>query len=288
MIWGYAGVWYGPLFGPEGPPPEHSTERLYAQLALLRRYGLKCLGIGLGSFARMPEAERDRLAAYLEEHDLHLTAYVGFRYLEASEEEAQRAAEETAALLEQHARAMRCPLCITTPNAGHRFDRTLPLEEKLDRLTRSLSPLAEAVHSAGLRLGIENHGDYYVSDLVDLCDRVPRLGLFLDTGNTYLIGERPLPAFELGAPYVVGTHFKDHRVRPCPDARPLHFEVGGSALGEGDVPLRECWELLLRHAPDPEGLVMEIEMVAPDDLDPVESMRRSVEFVRSLPTELTE
>ncbi|MFW5789599.1 MAG: hypothetical protein ACOCW3_06650, partial [Spirochaetota bacterium] len=43
----------------------------------------------------------------------------------------------------------------------------------------------------GLPLAWENHRDYYVSDVVELCRRVPNMGLFLDTGNTYLIGERP-------------------------------------------------------------------------------------------------
>jgi hypothetical protein len=39
----------------------------------------------------------------------------------------------------------------------------------------------------------------------------------------------------------------------------------------------------MERAPDPEKLVMEIEMVPPDDMDPFEALRQSIAFVRSLP-----
>jgi sugar phosphate isomerase/epimerase len=152
----------------------------------------------------------------------------------------------------------------------------------MERLATVLPPLAEGCHRLGLPFGIENHGDYYCSDLVGLCEQVPHLGIFLDTGNTYLIGEAPLPAFRAAAPYVVGAHFKDHHVRPCPDARPLHFEVAPAVLGEGDVGLRECYEILLREAPRPHDLVMEMELIPPQGMPPLEAFERSLAFVRSL------
>ena len=60
------------------------------------------------------------------------------------------------------------------------------------------------------------------------------------------------------------------------------FAVAGATLGEGDVPLRECYEILQKHAPNPDTLVMEIEMIAPADLDPRECLRLSACFVNSL------
>ena len=157
-----------------------------------------------------------------------------------------------------------------------------PLAAQLDRLARLLPPLVQRCVEMELPFGIENHGDYYCSDLVALCQEVPHLGIFLDTGNTFLIGEAPMPAFEAAAPYVVGSHFKDHHVRPCLDARPLHFEVGPSVIGEGNVPLRECYQLLREQAPHPDRLVMEIELIPPPDLDPVVAFERSLAFVRTL------
>ena len=83
-------------------------------------------------------------------------------------------------------------------------------------------------------------------------------------------------------PYAVGTHFKDHHVRPRPDARPLHFEVGPAVLGEGDVPLEACYRLLRERNPNPDGLVMEIELIFPADRPAVESLEQSLAYVRSL------
>ena len=131
-------------------------------------------------------------------------------------------------------------------------------------------------------LGIENHGDFYCSDLVNLCRRVPHLHLFLDTGNPFLIGERPDLALAVAAPWTIGTHFKDHRVRPRLDARPLQFEIDGAALGEGDVPLREAYARLRRESPFADRLIMEIEMIVPAGESPSACWQRSLAFVRSL------
>ncbi len=282
MIWGYAGVWYGPFQVRDGQPVKDEPEATFARLEFLRRYGLQCLHVGLRSLTSWSAADLDRLGATLAEHDLHLTLGVGYAYLTATDDEIARAIDDTAALLDRFAALVRCPLAYTTPRAGHRFDRQMPVEAKLARLSRSLAPLALLLHQFDLPFGIENHGDFYVSDLVELCRATPHLGLFLDTGNTYLIGERPLPAYEVGAPYVVGTHFKDHLVAPRPEARPLHFEVGGAVLGEGDAHLREAYDLILRHAPQPDRLVMEIEFVTPEGAPPLPALERSLEFIRSL------
>jgi sugar phosphate isomerase/epimerase len=96
----------------------------------------------------------------------------------------------------------------------------MPLKWKLKRLVFALAPLAQGCHELGLPFGIENHCDFYISDLVMVCQAVPHLGILLDTGNTFVIGEKPLPAFKEAAPYVISTHFKDHFVRPRPDLFP--------------------------------------------------------------------
>ncbi len=279
MIWGYALVWYGP-FLREDPDP------LWARLRFLKKHGLQVTGIGLGEFAALEEAKREAVAGFLAEHDIQLTPGVGFDYLNSDSDTARRKADEILASLARFSPMLRNTIVHTgacTPE--HRFDRTRSLEEKLEGLSRGMAALAAGCQELGTPLCIENHGDYYCSDLVELCKRTPGLTLFLDTGNTYLIGERPWPAFVEAAPYTVGTHFKDHRVCPRPEARPLHFEVDGSPLGDGDVPLRECYELLKQKAPHPEKLVMEIEMICPDSMDPELCLERSLSFIRSLEAE---
>jgi sugar phosphate isomerase/epimerase len=144
-----------------------------------------------------------------------------------------------------------------------------------------MAPLAKACKDMGRPLGIENHGDFYCSDLVELCERVPGLGIFLDTGNCYLIGEKPLPAAREAAPHTIGTHFKDHMVSPAPG--PLRFEIHGAVLGQGHVGLRQIYDILAAHAPAPDKLVMHWELVPPKDMNGLDALEQSWVFVRSLP-----
>jgi sugar phosphate isomerase/epimerase len=154
----------------------------------------------------------------------------------------------------------------------------------MEILADLLAEPARRCADAGRPLAIENHGDYYVSDLVALIGEVPELRLFLDTGNTFLIGEKPLPAFREAAPFVVGGHFKDHKVGPRTDEGPLRFEIGPAVLGEGDVPLRECFEILRQETPDFDRVAMLIELIPPSFAgdDNVRAFEQSVAFVKSL------
>jgi sugar phosphate isomerase/epimerase len=276
MLWGYAGIW------PREFTKGRGWQSLEARLEFIAEWGLQCTGASPAGLGEMDAGERDRCLRMIGEKDLCLTFGVwGMYWVDADE-----ARRRTDAALEAVARwkdRVRAPIVTTGAGGPHRFTRTPPLDEQLDTLAERLAPLARGCRELGLPFGIENHGDYYVSDLVSICRRVPDLGIFLDTGNCYLIGERPAPAIREAAPFTVGTHFKDHRVQPRPEARPLHFEVGPSVLGEGDVGLEDAWSVLMEHAPDPAGLVMEIEMVPPTDLDPFEALRQSLAFVRGLP-----
>lgn len=278
MTWGYALIWTG-QFLQRDPDP------LMAKLKFLKHYGLTTTGIGVEELDRMTPAARDALRGTLTDLDLRLHLVVGANWLAPDRAAVRRETDILRSAIERYAPVIRCPLVTTGGGSAHRFTRSPSLKDQMDMLAEGLAPVAACCHDLGIPFGIENHGNYYCSDLAGLCGRVPHLGIFLDTGNTYLIGEAPLPAFRIAAPFTVGTHFKDHVVAPRPEARPLHFEVGPSVIGEGDVPLREAYQLLLDHAPDPAGLVMEIEMIPPSfsGNDPVEALERSLAFVRSLP-----
>jgi sugar phosphate isomerase/epimerase len=274
-IWGYGLAWYAPyLSGHE--------DKLYAKLAFLEKHGLASTGMHLSEAQELSEAKMDELARYLADHDLHLNLHVGYDYLNASDEEMTRNNDIIISALEELTPKLRTIITQTTPHAGHRFDRVLPLEDKLAKLSKALAPIASAAHEIGTPLGIENHADYYCSDMAMLCEQTPRLGIFLDTGNTYTVGEKPVPAFHDAAPYTIGGHFKDHRVRPRPDARPLHFEVGPSAIGDGDVPLQEAYDIVMAEAENPDEINFELEMFIPQGDDPVDAVERSLAFVKSL------
>lgn len=272
MIWGYAGVWPG-AFGL------HEGDRLMNRLQFLVDHGFSSTGIGLKELE--DPARREQIATFVTEHDLQLTAHFRAKYFDPDLDEVRRQADACLADIQEYGDDIRAPIVTTGVGPYHRFMDSPSLAEQLDRLAEVLIPVAAACHEMGRPIGIENHGDYYCSDLVELCKRVPHLGIFLDTGNTYLIGEQSVPACKLAAPYTIGTHFKDHYVHP--DPRELKFVVQGASLGAGHVGLREVYEALLAEAPDPDALVMQWELVPPKEMDPFESLEESWTFIRSLP-----
>jgi sugar phosphate isomerase/epimerase len=275
MLWGYAGPWFGEFL--------QGDDSVMARLRWLVEHGLQATHVGLGEVERMTDAERGELGAYLVEHDLRLVPVAHFDFLDPGADAVMRKTEETIRALGEYHALLRAPIVTTLVGKYHRFMRQPSLHEQLERLPSVIAPLAYACHEFGCPLGIENHGDYYATDLVELCRRTPFLGIFLDTGNTYLIGEPSLPAIRAAAPLTIGTHFKDHHVWPEKQTFPLRFEIGGAVLGEGDVGLREAYDILLEHAPRPESLVMLIEMIPQPPMGPEECLERTLAFVRGLP-----
>jgi len=275
MLWGYALGWW----------PEFLTldeNELYAKLKFLLAHDLKATNIKLEQFLAMPQEERARLGEFLAENDLHLTPYVWFDYVNSTAEEAKQRTDEIVAGLSECVPLLRAWVVVTHAGCGHRFDRTMPPEEKVRRLSEALRPLAAACHELGAPLGINNQGDFYVSDFVELCERTPHLGVHLDTANIFWAGERIHPAFETIAPYVIGTHWRDERIT-IGERKPRGVMLHNCVTGDGDVGLRECYDQLVRLAPNPRRLVMEMEMFPPREMNKTEALEKSLAFVRSLP-----
>ncbi len=286
MIWGYAHVWFSEFLSLD-PEPQ------LARLKFVSKWGLRSTGLDCESLARLSDQELEALYRHTEENDL--VANLTFQFggfvesddgvVAAPREAIARQRDAVIEVARRSASRLNSGVVSTEVGPAHRFLRRPNLQEQFELIARELEPLASELESMGLRLAVENHGDYYVSDIVRLCESVRNLWLFLDTGNTYLIGERPLEAVRTGAPYVAGVHFKDQTVRPRKDMNPINFEVAPAVTGEGDVPLREAYAILKEHAPDPERLMMEIELIPPRGVSAEEAMRRSVEFIRELEEE---
>ena len=276
MLWGYANGWWPEFLTRDEDP-------LYAKLKFLLAYDLKETGIPIEDVVAMDDADRDRLGAFLADNDLHLTPYVGFDYVNASAEEAARSTEGMVAALREHVAMLRAWAVFTKAGCTHRFDHAMPVEEKIDRLCARMAPIASACRELGAPLAINNQGEFYISDFVEMCERTPHLYLFLDTANIFWAGERIHPAFETAAPHVIGTHWRDELIT-IGERTPRGVMLHNCVTGEGDVGLRECYDLLLQLAPDPGRLVMEIEMFPPAETDKTEALERSLAFVRSLPT----
>jgi len=277
MIWGYSLPWYGG-FRQLGL----DDNRIMAGLKFNRKYGLKGFSVGLDEFADTAASDRDRILDYINKHDMHLFPAIGYRYVTASDDEARAEEERIVERLNRWIPEMRVPSVMTAGGkTGHRYDREIPLERRIELLSSRIAPLVATAQALDTPLGINNQGDYFVSDLVAVCKATPGLGIYLDTSNVVWVGEKPIPAYEEAAPYTVGTHWRDEFIQPG-QTKPQRLELTGAVLGEGDMPLRECFRLLNGKAPDTKRMVMQIEMIKPKDMDEFECLERSLAFVRSL------
>ncbi len=282
MLWGYAGVPCSDFRWWDG-------DQTFNKLRWCAKHNFKATGLGLQEME--DPKRRDKILELREVGDLQLCPGFHAPLWKNGINEALKKADEFIALLEKYHHDIHAPIVCTGAGGMHRFNRSYTLEQQLDLLTELMTPVAQACYELGCPLAIENHGDYYCSDLVELCKRVPHLGIQLDTGNCYLIGEKPLPAAIEAAPYVLSTHFKDHIVypSPCGEHRKeggLCFCIDGAPLGDGDVPLREMFHAIVKANAHPEKIVFLWELVPPKGMNHYDALERSWEFCYSLEKEL--
>jgi len=271
MSWGYAGVFPGEFRIWDG-------DALFNKLQFMVDHGFASTGISLAAVE--DDDLRGRVADFVQTHQLNLTPHVALPYFDAPMTECWKRVEIASRQLADWKESLNLSLVVICAGKIHRYQRDPDLKEQIRLLSRALTPLAEACHDLGIPIGIENHADYWISDLVEVCDQTPHLGIFLDTGNCCIVGEKPIPAAREAARLVVGTHFKDHIVYPSPQGG-LSFEIKGATFGEGDVGLHEIYEILRTEHPAPETIQMQFELV-PDPADPWASLERSKRFVEEL------
>ena len=73
-------------------------------------------------------------------------------------------------------------------------------------------------------------------ELVDFCREFgPAMGITLDTGNTFPVGEAPMDFVRRAAPFVRHVHFKDYRVQFTDEG----YRLIRCAIGDGAVPLKD-------------------------------------------------
>lgn len=107
-------------------------------------------------------------------------------------------------------------------------------QEVVERVRASL-PTLEAAH---VTLAIENHDRFHARTLAEIVQAVgsPRVGICLDTVNSFGALEGPAVVVATLAPYVVNLHVKEFIVRRVPHN--MGFIVTGAPAGQGmlDVP----------------------------------------------------
>jgi len=274
--WGLALAWYAEYTAGGNPNP------YLAKMDFLERYGMRAFMASVEEIHALAPSEQEVLFQALAERDMHVILHSNIDRTEIPFDEMDRETDEQLKLLEQY-----IPLCrsdiVTTCAVSHRYDRKFPWDEKVKRFSKAMSPVAKLCWDLGAPFCIENHADYFVSELLDVLRETPRLYFFLDTANALHIGEQPVTACVDAAPYVVGTHFKDHyMVRG--EHPPLHYEIRGCALGDGDAELDKQYKIIMEKSPFRDKLVMLFELFTPEDksLTHIQCFERSVAFVKTL------
>jgi 3-oxoisoapionate decarboxylase len=113
-----------------------------------------------------------------------------------------------------------------------------------EHLRDLVGPLKQATALAadvGIPVGIENHQDICSWELLWLAEQVgsPWLGVVLDCGNAYAVGEEPAAFADRVMPILKHVHFKDYVVHPTPSGwRFVRCPIGSGVVDFADLVAR--------------------------------------------------
>ncbi|MDQ3854935.1 MAG: sugar phosphate isomerase/epimerase [Chloroflexota bacterium] len=150
---------------------------------------------------------------------------------------------DTAANLDEARRSIDLAAELQAPYVrvfGDKIPSEEPREAVLARVAEGLGQLGEYAAASGVQVLIESHGDFaHTADLAAVLEAVehPQVGVLWDVHHPYrFFGESLEATFDRLKARIRHTHLKD--------SRQLDGAVLYCAVGEGDLPLRECLELL--------------------------------------------
>ena len=278
MRWGFAGPYMGEY------NIWQAKDQTKATLDFVAGQGFSAFHLNFKE-ARDNGERGKQIAEWMQEKNMRAVVNGGVAWASPDRDLVKRQVESLFKDLDQWGKALNITL-IHAGVGGHRFQRApLPsCEQVIEHMVANCAEPAIELLRRGTPLCFENHGDYYVSDLVKVCQRAPGVKIFLDTGNCYLIGEKTLPAAIEAAPFIVGGHFKDHCVHPDPSI--LHFVIEGAALGEGDVGLADIFRVIRRDTPNFDKVEFIWELVPAKGDNALDAMARSWAFCRKMEAEL--
>lgn len=167
-------------------------------------------------------------------------------------------------------------LRITAGSPASRGDE--PADVLVDRL---IAPMRRAVDYAGergVRLGLENHGDLRVADVLAVLERVGRpdvLGVTLDNVNLIRLGDDMADGTRALALHTFLVQLKDHR----PGDPTVWGGPECTTLGEGVADLDGLIRILADARYDG-AVCVELASLGPADVDELAMIERSVSWLR--------
>jgi len=156
-------------------------------------------------------------------------------------------------------------------------------EEGLNWIIESFNEIVKYAEQKGITLVLENHGLFAgrSGQVKEIIERVgsPNLRATADTGNFFLVGEKPEEAVENIKEYVHHVHFKDFKKSEAGKGYKgigdVYYE--GCILGQGDVEMGKIVEIL-KEAGYRGYLAIEYEGPDPQ----IEGLTKSIEYVKKL------
>lgn len=218
-----------------------------------------CRDLGAGG-VQLPLGIRDqdyahRLRQIAEDAEMYVEGAIS---LPKSDADHDRFAAEVATAREVGVSILRCAI------GGRRyeeFDSASAFDQFASRSTEALRQVEPMLARQQMHLGVENHKDWRIADLLSLLDRLSSewIGICVDTGNSIALLEDPLEVVRAFAPFAMTTHLKDMAVAEAEDG----FLLSEVPLGTGFLDLKEMCRLLLEKQPQ---IRFNLEMITRDPL----------------------
>lgn len=150
-----------------------------------------------------------------------------------------------------------------------------------------LKAAAPDAKKAGIRIALENHGDFLAEELRHILEEVGSdyVGACIDTGNNIEYGEDPLHCVNVLAPYAASVHLKDIvTMPPLEDEEDAKVEYRNVPFGEGLVPLVEIVEVLKTKAPPVNIAIESVSPILESETETLayedSSIRESIQYAR--------
>ena len=137
---------------------------------------------------------------------------------------------------------------------GNRIERGADgMRAYIDALVEPFQHVMPLAEDYGIPVGIENHQDLCSWELLDLSERVgsPQLGVTMDVGNAFAVGEHPLDFAERILPILKHVHIKDYTVHPTPAG----YRLKRCPIGHGVVDWPAIIALFDAGAPQVQGCI---------------------------------
>jgi len=114
-------------------------------------------------------------------------------------------------------------------------------EEIVRHVSATLRREAPRAANAGVAIVIENHQDFGSEELLAMCDAAgPNVGIVLDTGNPFAVGEDPVAFARRASRRIRHVHLKDYRAQFTEQG----VRLVRCAIGDGAVPFQEIETVL--------------------------------------------